>query len=203
MKDHDQPFRLQSLRFFLLTCLLMVSPATFAQVYKVIDEDGNVTYTDRAPDASAVPVKLKGLSVISPQKPAPSATEYKVSAGAEGDPDDAVTSIRKLRDGYKDFAIVSPTPDQTFQGTENTVPIGWNTRYALQPGMKAVIYIDGEAREETASSVVNLDKIWRGSHEVYAQLVDGRNRIIATTGKVTFHMRQNSVQFNARRNQGG
>jgi hypothetical protein len=203
MKDHNQPFRLQFLRFFLLSCLLVASPVIFAEVYKVTDEDGNVTYTDRAPDLSAVPVKLKGLSIISPQKPAPSATEDKEAAGAEGDPDDAVTSIRKLKKGYRDFAIVSPAPDQTFRGTENTVPIGWNTRYALQPGMKAVIYLDGEMREETASSMVNLDKVWRGTHEVYAKLIDGRNRIIATTGKVTFHMKQSSSQFNARRNQGG
>lgn len=203
MKDHNQPFRLQSMRFFLLSCLLLASPVIFAEVYKVIDEDGNVTYTDQAPDSSAVPVTLKGLSIISPQMPAPSATEDKESAGAEGDPDDAETSIRKLKKGYRDFAIVSPAPDQTFWGTENTVPIGWGTRFALQPGMKAVIYIDGEAREETASSMINLDKVWRGTHEVYAELVDGQNRIVATTSKVTFHMKQYSTQFNARRNQGG
>ena len=203
MKDHNQPFQMQYPRFFLLICLLMASPVIFAEVYKVIDEDGNVTYTDKAPDASAVPLKLRALSVISPQKPSPSAQAGKEVVGAEGDPDDAETSIRKLKEGYRDFSIVSPAPDQTFWGTENTVPIGWNTRYALQPGMKAVIYVDGEAREETANSMVNLDKVWRGTHEVHAELVDGRNRIIATTGKVTFHMRQYSAQFNARRNQGG
>ena len=202
MKDHKQSVFLQFLRISLFASLMLAAPFGLAEVYKVVDEDGNVTYTDTAPSPDAVPVKLRGLSVISPQKPSPS-KEDKEPVGAEGDPDDAVQSIRKLRDGYRDFSIVSPAPDQTFWGTDNTVTVAWNTRYALQPGMKVIIYVNNEAREETANSMVNLDEIWRGTHEVHAELVDARDRIIATTGKVSFHMKQYSAQFTARRNQGG
>lgn len=202
MKDHKQDVRVLSLGIGLFIVLLFSALAVHAEVYKVVDEEGNVTYTDKAPSPDAVPVKLRGLSVISPQTPSPSSADRK-SAGAPGDPDEAVTSIRKLKDGYRDFSIVSPAPDQTFWGTDNIVTVAWNTRYALQPGMKVRIYVDGEAREETADTMVKVDKVWRGTHEVHAELVDARNRIIATTGKVSFHIKQYSTQFTARRNQGG
>jgi hypothetical protein len=208
MKDHIsktlRSFRvLPALYLILIVFSISLASGALAEVYKTTDEDGNVIYTDRAPDADAKPMVLKGLSVISPQLPSNADTELTESVGAEGDPDDAVTNIRKLKKGYQDFSIVSPTPEQTFWGTDNTVTVAWNTRFALQPGMKVRIIVNGEIRQESANSMINLDEIWRGTHEVYAELIDGRNRKIATTQPVSFHMKQYSTQFNARRNQGG
>jgi hypothetical protein len=89
-------------------------------------------------------------------------------------------------------------------GTSNEAVIAWDTRYALRQGMSVTIFIDGVAEEPTTSPLLNLVKMDRGAHEVYAELRDSRNRRVASTEKVTFNIQQNSIRFrNRRRAPGG
>ena len=44
--------------------LAIASGSLAAQVYKTVDEDGNVTYTDRPPEDGSAPIKLPELRVI-------------------------------------------------------------------------------------------------------------------------------------------
>ncbi len=201
MKDHKWKIVLYAV---CIAALLAFLPAN-AEVYKLVDEDGNVTYTDRAPDLDAEPIELRGLSVIAPQKPVPHplADSESTTETAEPEPQEEVTSIRELRKGYRDFAIVSPTQDQNFWGTDNQLTAAWNTRYRLQQGMTVIFYLDGEAQIPTTSAVISLTNVYRGEHVIYAELKDARNRRIAVTEPVTFHMKQYSVNFHARQNQGG
>lgn len=192
-------------RSLLLTALLLTaSSVAWAQVYRVVDENGNVTYTDQAPGPDAKPITLRELSVISPQvpdKPAPSAeTVAAAEAAAEGQQE--VTNIGELRRGYRDFRIVSPEPDQQFVGTGNMATVAWDTQYRLQPGMMVTFYIDGEPQAPTTAQSMNIGPMDRGTHEVYAELRDSRNRQIAVTDPVSFHIFQWSVNFGNRQNQG-
>ena len=65
-----------SLPILLVALLAMISCPVNAQVYKVVDEDGNVTYTDQAPGDGSQPIELRPISVIEaptyvkPEKPA-------------------------------------------------------------------------------------------------------------------------------------
>ena len=201
MKDHKKQYLLHAI----FIAALLVSLQLSAEVYKLVDENGNVTYTDQAPDSDAQPMDLPGLSVIAPQKPVPHPLTEIAPAAEESelDPQEEVTSIRDLRNGYRDFAIVSPTQDQSFWGTANQLTAAWSTRYRLQQGMTVTFYLDGEAQMPTSSTVISLANVYRGEHVIYAELKDVRNRRIAVTDPVTFHMKQYSVNFGARQNQGG
>ncbi len=198
MKDHSLRYSCSPV----LVLLLVFAPQVFAEVYKTIDENGNVVYTDRQPGPDASPMVLPGLSVISPQKPAPPViASSDPPTGTEAQQE--VTSLRDLRRGYRDFAIVSPVQDQTIWGIGNEASIAWNTRYRLQQGMYVLIYVDGAALPPTTASVSTIGKLDRGEHTVYAELIDARKRNIARTEPVTFHIKQYSVNFPNRRSQGG
>ena len=202
MKDYGLKFYCCSA----LVMLLVFTPRVFAEVYKTTDENGNVVYTDRQPAPDANPLDLPGLSIISAQKPvAPPVIPGTISAsdGPEPEPQQEVTSIRDLRRGYRDFAIVSPAQDQNIWGTGNEASIAWNTRYRLQPGMSVIIYVDGAALAPTTASATTVGKLYRGEHKVYAELIDARNRRIATTRPVSFHIKQYSVNFPSRQSRGG
>ncbi len=176
-----------------LTCLMLaLSGAAQGEVYKTVDKDGNVIYTDQPPEPGAEPMELPGLSIIEsvPMKP-PAAT-----AGAAGEGEEVVTNIRELRRGYRDFRITSPAQDQWIEGEGNSVTINWDSRYALQPGMMVIISVDGKAMEPTTASSLVLNEVDRGEHSVSAQIVDAQNRKIATASPVTFHVRQFSQNFN-------
>ena len=206
MTDHTHQYRpaqqswLRLLPGLLLTLLLTFAPSVFAEVYKTVDENGNVTYTDQPPTPDAKPVKLRELSVISPVR-SPKKEVVEEESVAEGQIE--VTSLKDLKRGYKDFAITNPTPDQTLWGTQNQATITWDSRYRLQPGMQIMVYIDGVAQEPSTGNAMIVEKLWRGQHEVYADLVDARNRRIARTETVTFHIKQFSANFNKNRAQGG
>lgn len=185
-----------NMRISALIPLLLVLGATlsapaFAEVYRVVDKDGNVIYTDQPPETGAEPMKLPELSVVeaTPMTP-PAAADV-----TEEDAEQQVTDIRELRRGYKDFSISSPKPEEFIEGSGNEVTIGWTSRYALQPGMMVMITLDGRALEPTTASSVTVKEVDRGEHIVQAQLVDARNRRIATASPVTFFVRQFSQNF--------
>jgi hypothetical protein len=187
-----------AISFLVLIWGLLVFSAAPAEIYKVVDKDGNVSYTDQPPADGSEPVKLRGLSVIAPQKPATA----PVTTTTPGEEVDDVSKIRDLRRGYRDFSLVSPSYDQIFSGTGNVATVAWSTRYHLQPGMHVVLYIDGEAQPPITSTMINTPRLNRGEHEVYAELIDSRNRRIASTEPVKFFIQQPSVNFGNAQAQG-
>lgn len=197
MKDHRRA------AFLVPLMAALFSAQVQAAIYKVVDEHGNVTYTDKAPHPDATPVDLPGLSVISPQRN-PSATVTTAGQAAFEDEDtEEVTSVRQLRRGYRDFHLVSPTQEEALWNTNNTASVAWDARYQLQAGMSVVIYLDGVAQEPTSAPVIHFERLDRGEHTVKAELFDRRNRKIASSETVTFYIMQPSVLNPRRRNQGG
>ena len=177
-------------KVLMAACLVAFAATAAAQVYKTVDENGNVIYTDQPPDPDAKPVELPGLSVIESVK-APEPVESEDAAPGE----EAVTDIRELRRGYRDFQITKPAQDEYVEGTGNMVTIAWDTRYALQPGMAVIISLDGTQLEPTVSSAITVQQVDRGEHTVSARLVDSQLRVIADAAPVTFYVRQFSQNF--------
>lgn len=176
-----------------VVAVLIAQQPVLAQVYKIVDEDGNVTYTDQAPEEGATPMALPDISIVDTDYPdeaivAPSGNEQA------GDESEGMTP-REMRRMFSDFSIIRPLPDETFWGTANTVVISWGSSAPYEAGMSVSVFIDGEAQAAAPSGnlSVTLD---RGAHQVYAVLRDQRGRRIVTTPTVTFHVRQASANFN-------
>ncbi len=172
--------------------LLLVSATWAADVWKVVDEDGNVVYTDQPPEDGSPPMKLPELSIIETdiqvnQEP----NDASNTAGEEGVK--ALTSgeLRKL---YRDFRITRPLPEETFWGAANTVVVTWSSKTPLTPDLNVRLFVDGKAQAAPATGGVSLT-LERGEHKVFAELRDARNRRIMKTGSVTFFVKQNSVNF--------
>ena len=178
----------------LLACLLTLttSPLT-AQVYKVVDEDGNVTFTDQRPAGGAEPVELKPISVI--EAPTFETPPEKAAEGTEGDEVNQM-SIRELRRAYRDFAIVSPQSEQSIYHPESAVAVVWRAGKQLQTGMQVTVSIDGNPLATTTESMVAAPELDRGEHTVTAVLTDSRNRNIATAEPVTFFIQRPNIYTN-------
>ncbi len=190
-----------------LALMLAYTPDIFSEVYKTVDEDGNVVYTDQSPSPGAEPLELPGLSVISPQLPSvrtPAARQTPVRPKPGDGTGEVKLSLGDLKRGYRDFAIVSPIQDQVFVGAEDAISwVSWQTRYELREGMTVTVYLNGQAQTPTTATTIELGWLARGTHEVYAVLTDARNRQIASTDPVSFHVRRNSINFQNRQSPGG
>ena len=180
----------QGLGFALAALMLLTSGAASAQVYKIVDKDGNVTYTDQAPPDGAEPMQLPELSVVD--------TDYEEAEAAETGEGAATTeeseelTPRDLRRMYRDFRILTPANEETFWGTANAVVISWGTEAPLQPGMKTRLFIDGAPQAESQATTVALT-LDRGEHSVFAELRDARGRRLVTTPTITFFIKQAAV----------
>lgn len=176
-----------------LATLLLFTGSVSAQIYKIVDEHGNITYTDQAPPDGSEPMKLPELSVIDTDYEPEEAAEA-AEATEEGAESEELTP-RDLRRLYRDFHISQPAPEETFWGTANSVVISWTSDAALQSGMKVRVYVDGAQQAETQSTTMALT-LDRGEHTVYAELLDSRGRRLVTTPTVTFFVKQQAVGFN-------
>jgi hypothetical protein len=177
----------------LMACALaMATNAMSADVYKVVDEDGNVSYTDKPPPDGSKPIKLAPISVVE----APTYEQPK-KADAEGEESKEMT-LGYLRKQYSDFAIVSPQQEESVWHPEAAMPVAWSTRYQLQEGMQVTVYVDGKQIAKTSDQIIPVPNIERGEHKVEAQLTDSKNRRVATAEPVTFFVRRPGLYNRAR-----
>ena len=180
------------IRTLLPLAILLLPLAAFAEgeIYKVVDQDGNVIYTDQRPSAAAEPMDLPELSVIKSDVPPP-APEPAAAAEEQAQ----APTARELRKQYADFRITQPQQEETFWGTENTVVVAWSSAQPIPPEMAVKLYVDGAAQDVVGNGSVSLT-LDRGEHTVYAELLDARKRRIVTTETITFFVKQHSVGFN-------
>ena len=176
----------------ILLVIILLSPTAFAQgdIYKVVDKDGNVTFTDQPPNDAAQPLDLPPLSVIETDMQVPETP----AAGTAADEPEPPT-IRQLKKQFRDFKITRPQPEETFWGTANSVVVSWGSSQPIPQNMSARLFVDGAGQNAPAQGGVTLT-LDRGEHQVYAQLRDEQNRRIATTDTVTFFVKQHSANFN-------
>lgn len=168
-----------------------------AQVYKVVDEDGNVTYTDQPPADGAGEVVVPELPVVQeePEQESPSyAAPVDLGDAEVADEtlsEEAPKSPRELRTMYRDFRIISPAPEESLWGTANAVVVSWGASSPYEEGMSVSVVVNGEAQsvDPNGNLSVTLD---RGEHQVYAVLRDALGRRIVTTPTVTFFIHQAS-----------
>jgi hypothetical protein len=170
--------------------LLAFSLGLYAEgeIYKIVDKDGNVTFTDERPSEGAVPMKLPPLSVVETdiQVPPPAASQAKAPEQT------TEPTLRDLQRQFRDFRITQPQQEETFWGTANTVVVAWGTAQPVPPELSARLYVDGAAQSVPVSGSISLT-LDRGEHQVYAELLDARGRRIVATDTVVFFVMQASV----------
>ena len=171
---------------FLVTLLVSFPSFAEGEIYKVVNPDGSVTFTDQKPSAGAQPVELKPLSVVETDIQAP-------EAAIEEAPQEL--SVRELQRQFRDFHITQPQNEETFWGTSNSVVISWGASRPIPDNMTVALFVDGQRSEAPASGNVSMT-FERGEHQAYAELRDAGNRKIVTTPPVTFFVKQHSANFN-------
>ena len=168
-----------------ITALVLAGTAWCGEIYKVVDKDGNVTFTDQSPGDGTQPMNLPELSVIetgAADAPAPAAAAAEEPSGP---------TMRELREMYTDFSITQPDNEETFWGTANAVTVSWGSQTAPTADMNVLLYVDNQPQKVAGSGSTGLT-LERGEHQVYAELLNAQNRRIVATETVTFFVMQAS-----------
>ncbi|MDJ0655250.1 MAG: DUF4124 domain-containing protein [Xanthomonadales bacterium] len=173
----------------LILMLMMAIPGLAQKIYKTVDEDGNVVYTDEPPTPDAEPMDLPPITVADPFTAQP-------TTAAPGDADEAVVAP------YPNLAMVSPASEEHFWGTGGTFRAQLAADSGLRPGDSVRFYLDGELAGIVQDLWMEFTSVDRGEHKVRAEIVDGSGQVVATTPEVTFFMRQHSIQHRNSRSSG-
>lgn len=161
--------------------VLLATATAVAQAYRWVDDDGVVHYSDR-PVEGAVRIELAeysrnmGAYRYAP-RPAPKRSNEEPDEGP----------IR-----YTSLSIASPGAEETLWNIEGTL----NVTVALSPGLQAGhrlrVYFDGQARMVTGSSF-QIDKVYRGVHNLQAEVIDGAGKMVIRSRPNRFYVQQNTV----------
>lgn len=174
----------------LLLMTLLLLPLTVAaageKIYRTVDEDGNVVYTDQPPSDDAEPVKLDPITTV----PA-----IETDSNSERDVDDEEDEPAAPR--YDRLEIVYPTVDEAIRHNGGQVPFQLELKpegVELDDGHRVEILLDGSVQGSGNSLTVTVGPVDRGPHEVSARVVDAGGNVLAQSQTVNFFLLRHSVQ---------
>jgi len=160
--------------------LMLLAGIAQADVYKSVNDKGEVTYSDQ-PMPKAERMKLPELPTYT-APPLP-----QLSSTPESTP---VPSL------YQSMKILEPENDATIRDNQGVVRV----RILLAPplmtkqGHKIQFYLNGEPNgipvSNTSISFSNLD---RGSYTLSASVLDAKGESVMTSDPVAFHLHQESI----------
>ncbi|MFT4046664.1 MAG: DUF4124 domain-containing protein [Solimonas sp.] len=133
-------------------------------VYRYVDADGVVHYTDRAPDRRARPIRLAPV-------PGSSASKKAAFYGPE-------TLRQAVRFSVR---VESPTPDQRLSSGNDPLVAAASVMPALVKGFHLVYQVDGHSvmAAPVDELSIALQPLTEGSHELQVILLDDRNHEVA------------------------
>lgn len=176
----------------LMAIALAVSPApALADVYRWVDEDGVVHFSDEPRDG-AERIEVQEPPTVRLPRPQSSGTSAATGGQAEDDGDEAA--------GYERFAITSPTEEQTIQSAPGEVPVSLSLEPGLREGHRIRLLLDGSPADVSPlrSLQVTLGPLDRGPHTLAAEVTDASGRVRARTETVTFYLHRPSVNLPSR-----
>ena len=178
-------------RLTLLPLALAVSgigaSALAATVYKWVDENGVVHYSDQ-PNSRAQAVEVQGAQPYggdSQRAPVTSVSSQTPSAEPPA---------------YSECVLYQPENDETFP---NTSVVSGSIRMspALQAGHRVTIVLDNRKVPNAVATATGftLTEVERGTHTISFVIEDGQGKTLCQSGSVTIHVRQPSLLSPLRR----
>lgn len=160
----------------LLACVLPSTSVVAQTVYRSVDDQGNVTYSDQQSPGSkkviVAPVQTYDSRAIPQNSIVPSAPKPPPAKPV-----------------YTEFVIVSPADDEAVRSNSGDLTIGVRLNPELREGDRISFAVDGKAHgEPTRSTVQTLPAVDRGTHSLSAAVIDADGNRIATAPPVTFHL---------------
>jgi len=168
------------MRISLLVMIFFMSLPVSAEVYRSVDEDGNVIYSDQ-PSPGAEKIKLDKIQTVDAPAVKPSATG---EGSGKGNEDNAYTGVAIQRPGSGD-AI------RTNDGNI-VVSVSVSPQLKVRNGHKVVVYLDGNEASRGTSMQFDLENLDRGTHSLAAAVVDGKGSEMIRSAPISFTVQRHS-----------
>ena len=170
----------------LLLCAIFTSSAV-AEMYKWVDEEGNISYSDQPPFKGAHKLEAPAISTVPatdvPEKQAVTSTEPSKSK------DDKSTR-------YSYLEITSPVNDATIRNNEGNFSLSITIKPELDSkyGHYFSVLLDGKTVQDkvyvTSASLKNID---RGTHKISVAVKNDKGKVLSKSKSITVHLHRQSA----------
>lgn len=142
---------------------LLLGGMAHAAIYKSIDAQGNVFYTD-APTKDAKQIELPPLAIV------PSLSAEQIAKA------NALKPKANTVQNYQ-LSFASPAAEQTVRKPDNIV-VQLNVVPALANGDNATILLDGIVLASGSGASINTENLDRGAHSITARITDANGKVL-------------------------
>ncbi len=166
--------------WLLATLLLSGAGMSAAEVYRWVDEQGNVIYSDTPhPGAEVIenldPQTIESLRLRPAQKQRP---------------------VEKLSPEYEVFRISSPVNDSAVRANDGNITVEVEIRPPLMVklGHRLTLYLDGKpVLEGENKTTLELQNLPRGTHTLQVVITDRKGNIFKKSEIITFHLLRHHI----------
>ncbi|MDH3979918.1 MAG: DUF4124 domain-containing protein [Gammaproteobacteria bacterium] len=169
---------------YVFPLLFLLAQAVQADVYKSINADGEVVFSD-VPAAGAEPVKLPGLSTY---KPSRVVEKYGGTPVGETEDDEGP---------YKSLKVTAPEDDATIWDNQGiaTLTVALEPSLLTKSGHQIQYFLDGKAYGKPLPRLSRTYRdIERGTHTISAAVIDAEGGTVISAEPVTIHLHHMSRQ---------
>lgn len=168
-----------------LAAIGIVTTATAATLYRWVDEQGRVHYSDR-PQQGAETVEVQ---------PAPGYSPPAAPASRPAVPRATTTASREAATAYQSVSISNPTEDQVLWNIGAVLTVSLSVTPQLQPGHRVIVRYDGAPVADWPAQALShqVNEVYRGTHTIEAAITDENGVVLISGTPVTFHVKQTSI----------
>jgi len=175
---------MRPLRILTAVCLvsLGISLSQAGEIYKTVDEDGRVTYSDKPPR------QHKGDKAELP----PVNTMEKTEKPRSSPQDSVPTSQSEQAIDYQ-LSLASPEQDAQLPPGQRDLVIRVELDPPLAPEHQLVYYMDGEEIARGRHSQYRIEEIFRGTHQIRVAIVNQRGQTLQASDTRQVHVHRPSL----------
>jgi len=162
--------------------LVLLSAPALGEVYRHVDAQGNVTFSDE-PIEGGETVDVKPVTTVTLPKPQ-----------TVRETDRLREEVKREGSVYESVSFVQPQNEQAFHSGSGDVRFQVTSTPGLQAGHKYEVTLDGQPVAQTSSGSVVVNNIFRGTHEARVHIVDENGVQVKTGSAITFTVHRPSVK---------
>lgn len=157
---------------YLLSLTLSAQAAT---VYKKVDENGNLIFSD-TPMEDSEKLDVQPVPTMKLPKARPNALQPKE---------------KPTQFAYKSIIITEPQADQHFINNQGRVSVTVQVEPKLHPKHQLQLLFNGVKRAgPSATTTFEFSNLDRGSYSATAQVVDDKGNVITSSPTISFHIQR-------------
>lgn len=167
--------------------------AAASRIYRTVDEDGNVVFTDvpPRPEQQGDAVDVETPNSFTPPATASERRSVGEWLGQDGEP--ALEDGEEPAIQYRSLRVASPTHDEALRDNAGNVTVAAAVEPNLGAGHAIQLYLDGELRQTGPTTAFQLVNVDRGTHNLQLKVVDQTGTVLIASEPTVFHLQRRSV----------